>query len=334
MPSARRTARPYESQETERVRVLIAGASEFFAPFIADDLVARGHEVGVLGDAEFDFGEGVARVGEPTTPAEAVADWLPEAVVDMVHDGPARAQQVLSACAGAAVRTVHLSSAVVYGPNPVCPIDEDTALVRGGAAAPDVAAQVEADQVVLAAVKRGAPAVILRMPHIYGPMDPKAAEWFFAKRVLDERKRVAVPDGGLHICHRGFVQNMARGVVQALTSPKAAGQVYNLGEEKLYTLAQLARAVAKALDYEWDIYSLPGQLWRTPYDHTCFYELRKARTQLRYRDIMIPRDGLELMLGWLCQSPPKDWYWPGIENPFDYTREEALMGEFGRKLDV
>jgi nucleoside-diphosphate-sugar epimerase len=316
------------------MRVLLAGATEFFAPFVADDLAARRHEVAVLGEADCGLGEGVERIRGPITVAAAVTSWRPEAVVDMVHDGGERAREVLSACAGKGARSLHISSAVVYGPNPVCPVDEATELIRPDRAAPEVAAQVEADQVVLAAVGQGAPAVILRMPHLYGPRDPKPAEWFFTKRVLDERKRVAVPDAGLHICHRGFVQNMARGVVQALTSAKTAGQVYNLGEEKLYTLAQLARAVARALDYEWDIYSVPGRLWRAPYDHTSFYDLRKARAQLRYRDAMIPRDGLELTLGWLCQSPPTDWSWPGVENPFDYAREDALIDELGRKLDV
>jgi len=316
------------------VRVLIAGATEFFAPFIADDLVARRHEVAVLTSADFDFGAGVERIRESVGLAEAVSTWRPEALVDMRHDGAARAQEVLSACASKVARAVHLSSAVVYGPDPVCPIDEETELVRPDKASPEAAAQIEADNAVLAAIEKGAPATILRMPHVYGPRDPRSAEWFFTKRVLDERKRIAVPDAGFQICHRGFVQTMARGVVQALTTAKAAGQVYNLGEEKLYTLAQLARAVANALDYKCDIYSVPGYLWRAPHDHTSFYDLRKARAQLRYRDLMIPRDGLELTLGWLCQSPPKDWSWPGIENPFDYAAEDAVIEEFGRKLDL
>jgi len=314
------------------VRVLVAGATEFFAPFIADDLVARGDEVAVATSADFDFGEGVERVSDSTSLAELAASWLPEAIVDMKHDSASRAEEVLSACRG--TRTVHLSSAVVYGTNPVCPVDETTELWQPGGAPADVGAQVEADQAVLAAIKQGVAATILRMPHVYGPRDPCCAEWFFTKRVLDKRKWVAVPDGGLAICHRGFVQNMARGVVQALTTRRAAGQVYNLGEEKLYTLGQLARAVANALDYRWDIYSVPGHLWPTPYDRTSFYDLRKARGHLRYRDTMIPRDGLELTIGWLSQSPPEDWSYPGIEAPFDYAREDALIEQCGRKLDV
>ncbi len=316
------------------MRVLLAGATEFFAPFIADDLVERRHEVAVLTAVEFDFGSGVERISESSELAEVVTSWRPDAVVNLQHESQARVREVIAACDGTVGRTVHIGSAVVYGENPVCPVDEETELIQPGNASAEVAARVGADQVVLAAMAEGALATILRMPHLYGPRDPRSAEWFYTKRVLDERKRVAVPDAGLHICHRGFVQNMARGVVQAVLSPKAAGQVYNLGEEKLYTLAQFARAVARALDYDWDIYSVPGNLWRTPYDHTSFYDLRKARTRLRYRDLMIPRDGLELTIGWLCQSPPTGWSWPEIEAPFDYAREDELIERFGRRLEV
>ncbi len=321
------------------MNVLLLGATEFFAPFLADELAARGHGAAVLGRCEYDFGEGVRRYQEDPRDASAVAaavtSWRPQGLIDLLHDSPEQAHLTLDVCRGRVERSVHLSSGVVYGPNPVCPIDEETEAVRADQAPPASAKQVRADEVILGAMAEGLPATILRMPHLYGPRDPLSAEWFFAKRALDGRTRVAVPDAGLHICHRGFVQNMAWGVVRALTTARAAGRIYNLGEEKLYTLAQFARGVARALEHEWDIYSVPGGLWRTPYDHTSFYDLRRARAQLRYRDRMIPRDGLELTLGWLCQHPRgEDWGWPGIEDPFDYAREDALIDERGRKLDV
>ncbi len=319
------------------MRALLLGGTEFFAPFIVDELLAKRQAVSVLTTSSFDFGEGVqviqAEASEPKAISDAITSWQPDGVIDMLHTSAARAAEVIACCRGRIKQSVHLSSAVVYGLNPVCPIDETTEMVRPEKASPEATAQALADQTVLVEMSNGFPGTIVRLPALYGPRQPRNAEWFFVKRVLDERKRVAVPEGGFQICHRGFVQNMARGVVQALTNAKAVGQVYNLGEEKLYTLAQLARAVARALDYEWDIYSVPGHLWPTPYNHTSFYDLRKARTQLRYRDRMIPRDGLELTIGWLCQSPPgEEWSWPGIERPFDYAREDALIEECGRKI--
>jgi nucleoside-diphosphate-sugar epimerase len=224
----------------------------------------------------------------------------------------------------------------VYGPNPICPVDEDTEVMSTHDAPPHVADQIAADQLVLeAAAEEKLPAVVIRLPELYGPHDPKCAEWFLARRMLDGRKRIALPDRGLHIAHRGFAQNMAWGIAQALSARRAIGQIYNLGEEKLYTLAQLARGVARAMNHEVELWSVPGNLWATPYAHTSFFDLRKARVQLRYKDRMIPRDGLELTIAWLCQHPlGDDWTWPGIPSPFDYAQEDALIEQHGVSIEA
>jgi nucleoside-diphosphate-sugar epimerase len=317
------------------VKVLVLGGTRFFGPFVVNELLRRGHEVAMVSRRAGLELEGPVRhfAGEASDAKvlrEAVAAWRPEGLIDILHHTPEHAAAVVEASAGEVARSVHLSCAVVYGPRPVCPVDENTEVLRTEAAPPEVAAQIQADEVVLAAAAEGRlAAAVVRLPHLYGPRDPQCAEWFFAKRGLDGRTRVAVPDAGLHICHRGFVQNMAWGVAQALSAGRA-GETYNLGEEKLYTLAQLAQGVARALRHEWEVYSVPGHLWRTPYQYTSFFDLRKARAHLRYRDRMIPRDGLELTIAWLCQQPRgDDWAWPGIEAPFDYTREEALIEAHG-----
>ncbi len=317
------------------MKILVLGGTRFFGPFVVNELLRRGHEVAVVSRSAGLPLEGPVRLfaGEASDPQvlrEAMAEWRPEGLVDMLHHTPEHAAAVVQVSAGEVSRSVHLSCASVYGPRPVCPVDESTEVMRVEAAPPEVAAQVQADEVVLAAATEGRlPATVVRLPHLYGPRDPQCAEWFFARRGIDGRTRVAVPDAGLHICHRGFVQNMAWGVAQALTVGRAA-EVYNLGEEKLYTLAQLALGVARALRHEWEVYSVPGHLWRTPYQYTSFFDLRKARAHLRYHDRMIPRDGLELTIAWLCQQPRgEDWSYPGIEAPFDYAREEALIDAHG-----
>jgi nucleoside-diphosphate-sugar epimerase len=319
------------------VKILALGGTRFFGAFVVDELLGRGHDVGVLGMDCDSFARPVMHLGGDAPEGEAlrraIASWRPEVVLDMAHTSPAHAESVVTECAGKVKRSVHLSSAAVYGEAPVCPVDEDTEVAAHPP--PEVALQIEADRVALDAAKsERLAAVLVRLPELYGPRDSRCAAWFFARRVLDGRTRIAVPDGGLNICHRGFVQNMAWGVGQALCLARVSG-TYNLGEEKLYTVAQLARGVARALDYDWDIYSVPGRLWRTPYAHTSFFDLRRARAQLRYRDRMIPRDGLELTLAWLCQNPRgDDWSWPGIERPFEYAQEDAVIEEHGVKLDA
>jgi nucleoside-diphosphate-sugar epimerase len=41
------------------------------------------------------------------------------------------------------------------------------------------------------------PATVLRLPAVYDAGDPLAREWFFVRRVLDGRRRIALPDGWL-----------------------------------------------------------------------------------------------------------------------------------------
>jgi len=321
------------------VRVLVLGGTRFLGPFVVDELIARGHDLAVLSRGRADFAGPVrCYQGDASGPAalrRTLRAWRPDALVDMLHCDPEHARSVAAACSGRIERSLHLSCASVYGPSPVCPVDEDTEVVRAEAAPPEVAAQIAADDVVVEAAASGElPAIVLRLPELYGPRDPRCAEWFFARRMLDGRRRIALPDRGLHIAHRGFVQNMAWGVAQALSSRRAVGRVYNLAEEKLYTLAQLARGVARALGHEIELWSVPGHLWTTPYAHTSFFDLRRARAQLRYSDRMIPRDGLELTMAWLCQHPRgDDWAWPGIPSPFDYAREDALIDEHGEPIE-
>jgi nucleoside-diphosphate-sugar epimerase len=321
------------------VKVLVLGGTGFLGPFVIDELLARGHEAAVLGRGEAAFGGPVKRYQGNASDAAAlrrtVKAWRPEALVDMVHCNAEHARSVAGVCGGRLERSIHLSCAAVYGPSPICPVDEEAGVMRAEDAPPSVADQIAADQVVLeAAAEEKLPAIVIRLPELYGPRDPKCAEWFFARRMLDGRKRIALPDRGLHIAHRGFVQNMAWGIAQALSARRAVGQTYNLGEEKLYTLAQLARGVARALHHEIELWSVPGRLWTAPYAHTSFFDLRKARAQLRYKDRMIPRDGLELTMAWLCQHPRgDDWTWPDIPAPFDYNREDALIEEHGERLE-
>jgi len=325
------------------LRVLVLGGARLLGPFVVEELLRRGHEVATLSRGQAEF-RGPVRTfsGDASDLAalrRACRSFRPEGLVDMLHHSPDHARVVAQAFGGkparpGVARSVHVSCASVYGTRPVCPVDEATEMLAPDRAPAEVAAQILADQVIAEAAAEGRlPGTIVRLGELYGPRHPRCAEWFFAKRALDGRTRIALPDGGLHICHRGFVQNMAWGVVQALTTKRAVGEVYDLGEEKLYTLAQLAQGVARALDHKWDLYSVPGHLWTTPYAHTSFFDLRKARAHLRYRDRMIPRDGLELTMAYLCQHPwGEDWSWPGIEAAFDYQREDALIAEHGAPI--
>ena len=55
----------------------------------------------------------------------------------------------------------------------------------------------------------------LRYPLIYGPRRLIPMEW----RVMDGRKYIVLPDGGLVLLSRGYSQNMAHAVLLAVDKP-------------------------------------------------------------------------------------------------------------------
>ncbi len=196
--------------------------------------------------------------------------------------------------------------------------------------------QIAADEVVLSAAAEGRlPATVVRLAQLYGPRDPRCPEWFFIKRVLDGRAQVAVPDRGLAIRHRGFVQNMAWGVVQALTVKRAIGEVYNLGDEKVYTLLQLVRGDCPLPGAE------VGDLFRAgpALAHAPRRRLLPRPSQGPHAPALPGSHGAPRRAGIdrcaaLHQKPYSgDWRWPGLEAPFDYAREDAVIAAYGERLE-
>ena len=80
------------------------------------------------------------------------------------------------------------------------------------------------------------PATIMRLLAVYGPGDSLAQEWSFVKRVLDGRRRIALPDGGLGVFQRGYVDDVARAVALAPESPQAIGRTCSVGHEWVLTM--------------------------------------------------------------------------------------------------
>lgn len=104
--------------------------------------------------------------------------------------------------------SVHISSGDAYAPGRQIPIPEDAPI------GPVELVELRLDdqtvpysKVAVEAIIREAwaagdfPATIMRLLAVYGPGDSLAREWFFVRRMLDGRRRIALPDGGLGLFH-------------------------------------------------------------------------------------------------------------------------------------
>ncbi|MBW1883458.1 MAG: NAD-dependent epimerase/dehydratase family protein [Deltaproteobacteria bacterium] len=178
----------------------------------------------------------------------------------------------------------------------------------------------------------------LRYPWVYGPRQPAPREWSIVRRILDRRPHIILADGGLSLSHFGYAENLAHAVLLAVDQPqKAAGQVYNCGDQEILTLRQVVDTLAQALGHEWEVVSMPWEiaiparpLVAQPWTTHRVVSTAKIEAELGYRDIVSPREGLGRTARWLAENNPE----PGgmeeivIQDPFDYAAEDLLVDRY------
>ena len=178
---------------------------------------------------------------------------------------------------------------------------------------------------------------VFRLPRIYGPRALAGVEWSIIRRLLDGRRRIIVPDGGMIAETRAYAANAAHMVLLALDHPEqAAGQVFNTGDEKATTLREWTLAVAAALGIaDLQLVTVPyaSAFPAYPYARDPFVaghrvlDLAKSRTRLGYRDLVPFADAIAQTVRWYEQNRPE----PGGEaerqlgDTFDYAAEDALI---------
>ncbi|MGH7917364.1 MAG: NAD-dependent epimerase/dehydratase family protein [Candidatus Binataceae bacterium] len=174
-----------------------------------------------------------------------------------------------------------------------------------------------------------------RYPLLYGPYQIAPREWSIVRRVMDGRRAIIVPEDGLTLNHAAYVGNAAHAVLLAVDQPDAAaGQIYNVGDERVLTLRQVIEVVSSALDYSLEIVSMPwefalparpmiSQAWTT---HRVL-DIGKIKVQLGYADVMPAEQALAFTARWLKEHPlqPRGPEEKIIQDPFDYRAEDELI---------
>lgn len=173
-----------------------------------------------------------------------------------------------------------------------------------------------------------------RYPLLYGPYQIAPREWCVVRRILDGRRAIIVPEDGLSLNHAAYVANAAHALLLAVDEPKAQGQIFNCGDERLLSLRQIIEVIAKALAHELEIVSMPwqfavparpmiAQLWTT---HRVL-DLTKLKTYLGYHDVVEPEQGLAITARWLKDHPlrPLGAEERILQDPFEYSAEDQLI---------
>ena len=330
------------------MRVLVIGGTGLSGPYVVRELIARHDEVAVFhrGHHEVELPAEVTHIHGDLQDASALAaaagSFRPEGVVHMCAMKPSDVDRAAQAFGGHIERFVLISSGDVYrvfeaierrksSSQPI-PIPEDASLRSGPYLPPHPTDydKLGAEGAALVAAETGQlPTTVLRYPAIYGPGPSR--EWYWVKRILDGRLRIALPDGGLNLQHRGFAGNLAHAVALALDKGQPS-RIYNVGDEAVYSVRQITDMIADIIGHSWEVTSVPATAWPygTPYSlpSHLVYDLSKIKGELAYRDIVAPEDALRLTVEALVANPPEGvpFLWP---QAFSYGDEDAAIERFG-----
>lgn len=203
---------------------------------------------------------------EPNALASAVSSGA-DALIDTVAYTADHARQLLEIEADIGAFVV-ISSASVYCdsqgrtldeaaqrgfPDFPVPIPEGQSTVAPG---PDTYStqKVALEQTLLQTANR--PTTILRPGAIYGEGSRHPREWWFARRILDGRRRVPMAYAGESRFHASATVNIAELCRLALEQPGT--RTLNAADPEAISVAEIGQAIAAAYGVELDLVPIPG----------------------------------------------------------------------------
>jgi len=145
------------------------------------------------------------------------------------------------------------------------------------------------------------PVAALRFFNVYGPRQALTNPYtgvlaIFAARLLNNRPPLIFEDGRQR---RDFVSvyDIAEACRLALEKPEAAGQVFNIGSGRPFSINEVARKLARAINKEIEP-EIIGRYRAGDIRH-CYADISRARDILGYRSRVWLDSGLEELAEWL-----------------------------------
>ena len=322
---------------------LVIGGTGPTGHYIVNGLIERGYEVAILHTGRHEVDEIPPTVEHiHTNPFDAVE--LAQAVDGRVWDLAiatygrlrtvaatmvGRTGQFMSIGGGPAYRG-YMNAKATYPQGMLVPVPESAPKTRSEEEDGKGYRVLKSEEVVFDLHPN---ATHFRYPYIYGKYQIVPREWPIVRRILDGRRELILPDGGHYLNHHGAAANMAHAVLLAVDQPQAAsGQIYNCGDERVLSLAQVVQVVCDGLEAQLDVISMPyefalaarpmvGQPWTS---HRVF-DLTKIKAELGYEDIVDPVVALQEAARWLRDNPIGAAGERGLQDPFDYAAEDRLI---------
>jgi nucleoside-diphosphate-sugar epimerase len=336
------------------MRVLMIGGTGFVGSHVAARLVRTGDDVTVFHRGRLELGAPAQVRHLHGDQADLLAfarrfqDFQPEVVLDLIQFSEVTARDLVEACQGIGCRLVIISSQDVYrayarlrllepGPPDPVPIDENGPLreqlwpLRGLGIRPDGDRDPEQyDKLLVERTLRenDLPLTVLRLPAVYGPGDPLHRLYPYIKRLHDGRRTVVLSESiaGWRWT-RGYVENVAEGIVLAVHDPGSVGRTYNLGDAEALTEAQWVSLIGEVAGWPVEVKTVPDELWPVEADtrQHWVYDSGLIRQDLGFREHVPLREGLQRTLWWQPLHLPSEPLARRLGYTFDYAVEDALL---------
>jgi nucleoside-diphosphate-sugar epimerase len=305
------------------LRIAVLGGTRFIGRAIVEQLAGAGHELLIIHRGQLEP-DGMPPARHLHTDRaglaahrEEIASFKPEAAVDCRALTRSDAVLALDA-APKGLRWVVISSLDVYRAfgavledqesDPV-PLDEESPVrtnrypYRGKAADRDDYDKLDVEEAYLVS-----DATVLRLPMVYGERDYQLREEFILRRV--RAGRTHIPFGaGMWLACRGYVRDVARGVQLTLENPASAGEIFNLCEDRTYSVRLWAQMILQAAGSTAELVrvtdeALPDDLKMTgTMTQHIAASARKARALLGWTT-SDPFETLQTTVRWHLDNPP------------------------------
>ncbi len=254
------------------MKVLVTGATGFIGSHLAEELSKRGYDVTCLvrkpsrlkwlEGLDLAFKEGDCLDADSLTPALKGADAVfhlagltkgrrPD---DFYRANTAGTENMLKAAEKACPdlkRFVFMSSLSAVGPSRNGrPVDEET---EPKPVSDYGKSKLKAEAAVLK-YSAGMPITIIRPPAVYGPRD---RDFYFFYKLL---KKGIFPYWGECRYSLIYVDDLVKGLIQAVESPGAGGGTFFLSDGNIYTNVEIADRIAQAVGSRPLRLRVPGRL--------------------------------------------------------------------------
>jgi len=321
------------------MKVLVIGGTRFIGRHVVRELIDAGHSVTLFHrgnnpqniqdlDVESLYGDRMI----PGSISAVLENRYFDAVIDMVaYDAP-ETLLALQQVEPHVDRYLMISTASVYA-QPYCsPMHEtDTVIHEDDPKLAYGRKKVLAEEAAFEFSKAtDLPVTVLRLPAVYGEYDHQAREWYFIKRLLDQRTHIVLPEGGCGVYHREYAGNVGAQLNLLLSTTKSHNQIINSGHRHTPTYRRLVETAAEITGKHVVLYSIPQPLF--PHIPNCanpgiFTQAVGKLEALGYVEKYDIAHGLKRTMDWFAENPIREFL-PVQRNQihhFDYEWEDRMI---------